>query len=77
MVDLNIAVTTTENTNMGDHGERLTRAHEYVPGETVEELVRRVLFSGYGRTDPTDVVTLRVLVAHDGSFPDKNPDAWA
>jgi hypothetical protein len=66
---LQYSVSTVENTNFGDHGERLRRDHVVVPGETVEDLVRRVfrdLGSEWGRFDPTDVIELRVVVDAEG-----------
>lgn len=71
-----LAVTTIEATSFGDHGERLTRAHPYIPGETVEDLTRRV-FPRLGRRwaghDSTDVIELRVVVGHEGPK-DGDPD---
>lgn len=37
-----LSISTTCEVNMGDHAERVTTVHEYVPGETVEDMVRRV-----------------------------------
>lgn len=72
---LDLAITTLETRNMGDHAARLQTAHQYVPGETVEELVRRVfplLGSAYGRHDATDELVIRVPVA-----PPAGDDPWA
>jgi hypothetical protein len=66
---LQVSIATTCNVNLGDHGERQTTAHVYVPGETVEDLVLRVfpnLGKPYGRHDPTDKITLKVMVDADG-----------
>lgn len=66
---LQLAVTCIVVESLGDHGERLTRAHAYVPGETVEDLARRVfpyLTDPYRDHDPTSVIELRVVVGHEG-----------
>lgn len=35
-------IETVNETNMGDHDERLRTVHAVVPGETVEQMVKRV-----------------------------------
>lgn len=69
-------VTVLASQNMGDHAARLATSHEYLPGETVEDLLRRVLpgLRLYGRTDPTDEVVLRVVVDRFGETPRTSPD---
>lgn len=67
---LEVSVATTCTVNLGDHGERQTTAHTYIPGETVEDLVRRVfpgLSQSYGQHDATDKITLKVVVGADGT----------
>lgn len=66
--DLRLAIETREYTNMGDHAERVTRSHVQVPGETVEDLVRRVVrgLRPFHRLDETDEVVIRLLVLDDG-----------
>lgn len=64
-------VTVLASQNMGDHAIRVPTSHEYVPGETVEDLLRRVLPSlrPYGRPDPTDEIVLRLVVDRFGEAP--------
>lgn len=67
--ELRLAIETREYTNMGDHAERVTRSHVQVPGETVEDLVRRVfrgVASPFYRLDETDEVVIRLQVLADG-----------
>jgi hypothetical protein len=67
--ELQLSISTTCNVNMGDHGERQTTVHENIPGETVEDLVRRVfpnLSSEWAQHDATDKVVLKVIVGRDG-----------
>ena len=69
MSALRISVSTRESVSFGDHGDRLTRSHVTVDGETVEDLVRRVfpnLGETYRQHDATDEVVLRVMVGADG-----------
>lgn len=67
--ELNLSIATTCEVNLGDHGERHTTAHEYIKGETVEDLVLRVfdkLNSPWTQHNPTDKITLKVVVGKDG-----------
>lgn len=70
MSDLQISLSTIESTNFGDHGAMMRKDHEVIPGETVEDLVRR-LFPNLGRKycshDPVNVIELRVMVDRFGA----------
>lgn len=68
MTDLQLSLTVVTSVNFGDHGERLPKAHEYVPGETVEDLVTRLfgLDAPYRHLDPTDAIEIRLVVGRDG-----------
>lgn len=79
-----LQVSVVEDTNYGDHGERITKAHVYVPGETVEDLVRRVLpdlTRQWSRFSPSDTVELRVAIGADGEptgqVTNQTTDPWA
>lgn len=66
---LQYSIETLVEVNLGDHGERRRLSHVAVPGETVEELVRRVfpdLSSPYRTHCAGDEIVLRVLVDVDG-----------
>lgn len=67
---LQLSISTTMEVNLGDHGERHTTVHEYIKGESVEDLVYRVftaLKQGYRQHNPTDKITIKVMVGADGS----------
>lgn len=69
MSDLQIAIETLTSVNYGDHGARLRQSHVVVPGEPVEDLVRRVfpkLGAQYQSHDATDEVVIRVLIGANG-----------
>lgn len=63
---LSLAITTVEDTSYGDHGERIVKAHAYVPGETVETLIQRVFATVpppmYRQHNYADTVEIRVVV---------------
>lgn len=63
-------IETIKSTNFGDHGERLRHSHEPVEGESVEDLLRRVLGLGqrFGSYDPTNEVVLRLVIEPDGTL---------
>lgn len=66
---MQISISAVKTVNLGDHGERQTTVYEYVPDETVEDLMRRVLheqFSTYGRAEPSDKVVLKLVIGADG-----------
>ena len=65
---LMLAISVVENQNFGDHGERITVAHDYLPGESVDDLARRVfrkLGRPYTQHDYGDVIEIRVVVGTD------------
>lgn len=64
---LQVAVETVESVYMGDHAERLRKSHKYMPGETVEDLVRRVHpgLRPFRNAEATDEVVLRVVLTED------------
>lgn len=76
---LRLSIETREYANMGDHAERLTRSHVQVPGETVEDLVRRVIrgMRPFCRLDETDEVVIRLMVEADGETVSGGPAAVA
>lgn len=66
---MKISVLLATSENRGDHAADLRVAHEVRPGETVEELVRRLLHRRRGRGGsrvpepiPSDHIELRVVV---------------
>lgn len=76
--ELRLAISAVQSISYGDHGDRHPIAHEYVPGETVEDLIRRAfpkLAGKWQQHDPTDVVEIRVAVDRDGKVPDLLPGA--
>lgn len=54
---------------MGDHAETVTTAVNVVPGETVEELVERVLGSNYRGANPRDSITIRIAEVREVKAP--------
>jgi len=65
LAEIPLAITTIESTNMGDHGERLTHAHEYIPGETVDALAARLfprIWQQWVSHDHSDVIEIRAVV---------------
>lgn len=62
---LQLSIHTLRDINYGDHGDRLCESYAVVEGETVEELVRRVLFRPYRTPRSTDQVLIQVMVDHD------------
>lgn len=67
---MDISIETLEETNFGDHDERLRRSHVQVPGETVEEMVARVFSKYTGQWQnhtQTDEVVIRIMVNPDGT----------
>lgn len=62
---MRLAIDGIKDTNFGDHGERVRTSHAHIEGETVEDLVARVLdlnnrWSPPGRAG--DEVVIRVIV---------------
>lgn len=63
MPDLNYTITAMTERNFGDHGDICPSAHEPIEGETVEQMILRVLpelTRVYGRARETDHIVLRV-----------------
>ena len=64
---LKISVLLSTSENRGDHAADIRVAHDVRPGETVEEMVRRLLFRRRGHPRgpqpiPSDHIELRVVV---------------
>jgi len=73
---LPITISALENTNFGDHGDMIRRDYPVVPGETVDELVRRVFTKIGARWQShtyEDVIEIRVVVG--GAEPPKEASA--
>lgn len=73
---LAVSIHTVEMTMMGDHAERIPKAHRYLPGETIEDLVARVfpkLTSPHASHDAGDVIELRVIVDLSGTVSGEPP----
>jgi hypothetical protein len=71
-----LSIMVVENTNMGDHGERLRRAYDWRPGETVDDLVKRVfprMTQPYYHHDDSDVIEIRVIVGSEPESEQKGP----
>jgi hypothetical protein len=79
MAGFEYVVDTIESTNFGDHGERLRKSHVVVEGETVEDLIARVMpriRTRYTTPDPTDEIVIRLVDA--ATKPDADPaDPWS
>src|SRR5687767_7981476 len=60
-----LSLSVTAEVNMGDHAERVTTVFEYVPGETVEDLARR-LFPSLGNSwmhhNYSDKITIKAVI---------------
>jgi len=63
---LELSINTLEDTNFGDHGAYVRKAHGYVKGELIEALVQRVLKNipppAYAQHNYGDVIEIRVVV---------------
>ena len=64
---MKISVLLSTSSDRGDHAADISVAHDVRPGETVEDLVRRLLFRRRGGARvpepiPSDHIELRVVV---------------
>jgi hypothetical protein len=77
--NLSLAITTVEDTNYGDHGDRIRKAHAYIPGETVEDLAKRVFSDlpprAYRQHNYGDVIEVLVVVGTAEPKPTE-PNTW-
>jgi enterochelin esterase-like enzyme len=77
---LQVSIETIEDTNYGDHGERIRKSHVVVPGETVEALVHRVfprIDRIYSQHNPGDEIIIRVMVGADGKVTGRSEETEA
>lgn len=76
---LKISVSLLSEQNFGDHGAMMRRDFEVVPGETVEDLVRRVM-PGIGKKfqkpNPVDVIEIRLMTDAAGVVSGTLTDDW-
>lgn len=69
MSDLQLGISVFKETSFGDHAEFVRTDHVAVPGETVEDLVKRVcpeLTSEWLRHQASTRIEVRVLTGADG-----------
>lgn len=76
---LELAISTLEDTNFGDHGAYVRKAHGYVKGEPIEALVQRVLKNVpptmFTQQNYGDVIEIRVVVG-TAEPPPPEPSPW-